>query len=55
MSIREGHHRRVSFDTRNELGNKIDKLAVMIGKLATKESRSNKQFKSQIHQSRGSG
>ena len=38
MSIRDGHHSKVSFDTRDELGNKIDKLAVMIGKLATKES-----------------
>ena len=39
MSIREGQNsRRVSFDTREELGNKIDKLAVMIGKLAAKDS-----------------
>ena len=27
MSIRDSHHRKVSFDTREELGNKIDKLA----------------------------
>ena len=32
MSIRDGHHRKVSFDTREEIGDKIDKLAVMIGK-----------------------
>ena len=32
MSIRDGHQRRVSFDMKEELGNKIDKLAVMIGK-----------------------
>ena len=25
MSIRDGHQRRVSFDTKEELGNKIDK------------------------------
>ena len=25
MSIRDGHHRKVSFDTREELGDKIDK------------------------------
>ena len=55
MSIRDGHQRRVSFDTKEELGNKIDKLAVMIGKLATRDSRTNKQFKPQIHQSRGRG
>ena len=45
MSIRDGHQRRVSFDTKEELGNKIGKLAVMIGKLATRDSRTNKQFK----------
>ena len=47
MSIRDGHQRRVSFDMREELGNKIDKLAVIIGKLATKDNRTNKQFKPQ--------
>ena len=32
MSIRDGHHhRKVSFDTREELGDKIDTLVVMIG------------------------
>ena len=55
MSIRDGHHRRVLFDTREELGDKIDKLAVMIGKLATRERRTNRQFKPQMHQSRGRG
>ena len=55
MSIRDGHQRGVSFDIKEELGNKIDKLAVMIGKLATRDSRTNKQFKPQIQQSRGRG
>ena len=36
MTIRDSHHRKVLFDTREEIGDKIDKLAVMIGKLATK-------------------
>ena len=53
MSIRDGHHMKVSFDTKEELGDEIDKLAVMIGKLATGESGTNRQFKPQIHQSRG--
>ena len=53
MSIRDGHNRKVSFDTREELGDKIDKLVVMIGKLATRDSGTNRQFKPQIHQSRG--
>ena len=38
MSIRDGHNRNVSFDTIKELGDKIDKLVVMIGKLATRDS-----------------
>ena len=32
MSIIDNHSGKVSFDTREELGDKIDKLAVMIGK-----------------------
>ena len=55
MSIRDGHHRRVSFDTKEELGNKIDKLAMTIGKLAAKDSGTGGQFKPPIHQSRGRG
>ena len=49
MNIRDGHNRKVSFDTREELGDKIDKLAVMIGKLVTRDSEANRQFKPQIH------
>ena len=55
MSIRDSHQRRVSFDTTEELGDKIDKLVVMIGKLAKRVSRTNRWFKPQIHQSRGRG
>ena len=36
MNIRDGHNRKVSFDTKEELEDKIDKLTVMIGKLATR-------------------
>ena len=54
MSIREEHNRRVSFDTREELASKIDKLVVMIGKLAAEDSGRVRQFKPQIHQNRGS-
>ena len=45
MSIKDSHSRRVSLDTKEELGDKIGKLAVMIGKLATRDSRSVRQFK----------
>ena len=55
MSMRDGHSRKVSFDTKEELGDKIDKLVVMIGKLATRDSRTNRQFKPLIHQSKGRG
>ena len=54
-SIRDGHHRKVSFDTKKEIGDKIDKLAVMIGKLVARDSRTGRQFKPQIHQGRGRG
>ena len=33
MTIIDSHSRKVSFDAREELGDKIDKLTVMIGKL----------------------
>ena len=38
ISIREGANRRASFDTRDKLGDKIDKLTVMLGRLAAKDS-----------------
>ena len=49
MSIREGHSRKVSFDTREDLGDKIGKLTVMIGKLAAKDSGRVRPFKPQIY------
>ena len=55
MSIREGANRKVSFDTRDELGDKIDKLTVMLGRLAAKNNIKNRPFKPQIYQSRGRG
>ena len=38
MNIRDGTKRRVSFNARDELGDKIDKLTVAMSRLATKES-----------------
>ena len=55
MSIRDGHNRKVSFDTKEELGDKIDKLVVIIGKVATRDSRTSRQFKPQIYQNRDRG
>ena len=55
MSIREGAGRRASCDTREELNDKIDKLTVMVGTSAAKDSSRVRQFKPQIHQSRVRG
>ena len=55
MSIRDGYNRKVSFDTKEELGDKIDKLAVIIGKLAIRDNGTGRQFNPQIHQNRGRG
>ena len=46
MSIKDNHSRRVTFDTGDELGGKINKLTVMIGKLTARDNRSGRQFKS---------
>ena len=45
MNIREGPSRRVSFDTREEINDKIDKSTVLIGKLAAKDIGRTRQFK----------
>ena len=55
MSVTDKHNRRITFDTGNELGDKIDKLMVMIGKLAARDSRSGRQFKPQIYQGKRKG
>ena len=52
MSVRDGTDRRVSFNTRDELGDKIDKLTVVMSKLAVKDSHERKPFKPQIYKSR---
>ena len=46
-------HFQVSFNTRDELGEKIDKLTVMMSKLVAKDSHERKPFKPQIYKSRG--
>ena len=53
MNIRDGTERKVSFNTRDELGDKIDKLTVMMSRLAAKDSHEKKPFKPQIYKSRG--
>ena len=53
MSIREGTNRKVSFDTRDELGDKTDKSTVMLGRLDAKDNHDKRSFKPQIYQGRG--
>ena len=53
MRVRDGTDRRVSFNTRDELGDKIDKLTVLMSKLAATDSHERKPFKPQIYKSRG--
>ena len=52
MSVRDRTERRVSFNTRDELGDKVDKLTVVMSKLAAKDSHERKPFKPQIYKSR---
>ena len=53
MSVRDGTERRVSFNTRDELGDKIDKFIVVMSRLAAKDSHKRRPFKPQIYKSRG--
>ena len=53
MNIRDGKERKVSFNARDELGDNIDKLTVMMSRLAAKDSYEKRPFKPQIYKSRG--
>ena len=45
MSVRDGTERRVSFNTRDELGDKIDKLTIVMSRSAAKDSHEKRPFK----------
>ena len=53
MSDKDGTERRVSFSPRDELGDKIDKLTVVMSRLAVKVTHEKRPFKPQIYKSRG--
>ena len=55
MSIRDGTEKNVSFNTRDELGDKIDKLTAVMSRLAAKDSHEKRLFKPQVYKSRGQG
>ena len=50
--IKDSYNKKVTFYTQDELEDKIDRLTVMMGKLATTDNGSNRQFKPQIYQSK---
>ena len=52
MTVRDGTERRVSFNTRDKLGDKINKLTVVMSRLAAKDNHV-RPFKPQIYKSRG--
>ena len=55
MSMRDGQIKRVTFNTADDLEQKIDRLRVMMGKLVTEDDGHPKPFKPQVYQSnRGS-
>ena len=53
LNVRDGTERRVSFNARDELGDKIDKLIVVMSQLAAKGSYEKRPFKCIIYKSRG--
>ena len=53
MNVRDGTERKVSLNTRAELGDKIDKLKVVMNRLVAKDSKEKRSFKPQIYKSRG--
>ena len=54
MNIRDGTERKVSFNARDELGDKIDKITAVMSRLAAKDSNGKRPFKLQIYRNRGS-
>ena len=52
MNIRDGTERKVSFNARDELGDKIDKLRVMMSRLTANDSFEKRPSKPQIYKSR---
>ena len=45
MNVRDGTERKVAFNTRDVLGDKIDKLTVVMSRLAAKGSHEKRPFK----------
>ena len=52
-NVRDGTERKVSFNTRDELGDKINKLTLVMSRLAANDSHETRPFNPQIYKSRG--
>ena len=56
MSMKEGYtSKKVTFDTQDDLEEKIDRLITIMSKLAAQDKGQNKQFKPKIYQSKRRG
>ena len=56
ISIKDSYNNKnVTFDTQDGPGDKIDRLTVMMSKLAANNKETNKQFKPKIYQSKRKG
>ena len=53
MNIRDGTERKVSFNTRDKLGDKIDKLTAVMSRLEAKDNHEKRPFKPQVYKSGG--
>ena len=56
MNIRDNPNKRVTFNTTDDIEQKLDKLTRMMGKLVTEDEGQSKQFKPWVyHSNRGRG
>ena len=51
MSVRDSQSKRVTFNTADDLEQKIDRLTVLMGKLITEDEGHPKPFTPQVYQS----
>ena len=50
MNMKDNSNKRVTFDMKDDIEQKLDKLTVMMGKLVTEDEGQNKQFKPWVYQ-----
>ena len=56
VNMRENSNKRITFNTTDNIEQKLDKLTVLMGKLVTEDKGQSKQFKPHVYQSkRGRG